>query len=132
MDLNQIKQILISCGSTSSRSSRFEHEGLRLKIRKDANGAHGVALPAPALPPVVRPRPALGRAGARRHGGRRGISGPETIEAEADAEIELAVVKSPIARHLLPIGRAGRALVCRGRSTVKKGQVLCIIEAMKS
>jgi len=63
MDLNQIKQILNLVREHELSEFEIEHEGLRLKIRKDANGAHGVALPAPALPPVVTPAAGAGTAG---------------------------------------------------------------------
>ena len=49
----------------------------------------------------------------------------------ADSEIELAVVKSPIVGTFYRSPRAGAPSFVEIGSTVKKGQVLCIIEAMK-
>ena len=132
MDLNQIKQILNLVREHELSEFEIEHEGLRLKIRKDANGAHGVALPAPALPPVVTPAAGAGTAGrAPAMAAGAALSGPETIEAEADAEIELAVVKSPIVGTFYRSAEPGAPSFVEVGSTVKKGQVLCIIEAMK-
>jgi len=106
----------------------IEHDGLRLKVRKDANGAHLVNLgnlagpavsaapaPAPASVPVQAP----------------GVAMPAAAEAPADAEIELAVVKSPIVGTFYRSSEPGAASFVDIGSTVKKGDVLCIIEAMK-
>jgi acetyl-CoA carboxylase biotin carboxyl carrier protein len=51
--------------------------------------------------------------------------------AAADAEIELAVVKSPIVGTFYRSPEPGASSFVDIGSTVKKGQVLCIIEAMK-
>ena len=47
------------------------------------------------------------------------------------AEIELAVVKSPIVGTFFRSAEPGAASFVDVGTTVKKGQVLCIIEAMK-
>ena len=49
----------------------------------------------------------------------------------ADAEIELAVVKSPIVGTFYRSSEPGAASFVEIGSTIKKGDVLCIIEAMK-
>ena len=59
------------------------------------------------------------------------LSGPEASDAGADAEIELAVVKSPIVGTFYRSAEPGAPSFVEVGSTVKKGQVLCIIEAMK-
>ena len=51
MDLDQIKQILDLVREHELSEFEIEHEGLRLKIRKDANGAHVVSHAAPACRP---------------------------------------------------------------------------------
>src|SRR5262249_60327134 len=59
MDLNQIRQILDLVREHELSEFEIEHEGLRLKIRKDVNGAHVVTVPAPANPAgVTAPAPA--------------------------------------------------------------------------
>jgi len=128
MDLNQIRQILDLVREHELSEFEIEHDGLRLKIRKDANGAHVVTLPAPALPAVVLPAaaapPALQAA----------LPSPATSAPAtdaADAEIELAVVKSPIVGTFYRSAEPGAAPFVELGSMVKKGQVLCIIEAMK-
>src|SRR6185295_12179591 len=92
-----------------------------------------VSLPAPALPPIVMPSAAVagtsGPAAALSAGA--ALSGPEASEAAADAEIELAVVKSPIVGTFYRSAEPGSPSFVDIGTTVKKGQVLCIIEAMK-
>ena len=101
----------------------IEHEGLRLKIRKDANGAHVVAHAAPALPRHAARRPAAAPAP---------VAGSAAPDADlGESEIELAVVKSPIVGTFYRSSEPGSPAFVDIGSSVKKGEVLCIIEAMK-
>jgi acetyl-CoA carboxylase biotin carboxyl carrier protein len=133
MDLNQIREILDLVREHELSEFEIEHEGLRLKIRKDANGAHLVAAPAAAIPTVVTPASSGGAVGsAPAPVATSGASPAQApIDAGADAEIELAVVKSPIVGTFYRSSEPGAAAFVDIGSTVKKGQVLCIIEAMK-
>jgi acetyl-CoA carboxylase biotin carboxyl carrier protein len=124
MDLQQIKQILDLDREHEQSEFEIEHEGLRLKIRKDANGAHLVTHAAPVLPAApppaaAPPPPAAG-----------GIATPVAADAD-DTEIELAVVKSPIVGTFYRSSEPGSPAFVEIGSSVKKGDVLCIIEAMK-
>jgi len=124
MDLQQIKQILDLVREHDLSEFEIEHEGLRLKIRKDANGAHLVThaapvLPTAPLPAAAPPPPAAG-----------GIATPVAADAD-DTEIELAVVKSPIVGTFYRSSEPGSPAFVEIGSSVKKGDVLCIIEAMK-
>ena len=124
MDLQQIKQILDLVREHDLSEFEIEHEGLRLKIRKDANGAHLVThaapvLPTAPLPAAAPPPPAAG-----------GIATPVAADAD-DTEIELAVVKSPIVGTFYRSSEPGSPAFVEIGSAVKKGDVLCIIEAMK-
>ena len=121
MDLDQIKKILDLVREHELSEFEVEHEGLRLKIRKDANGAHVVAHVAPHQAPAsaqaaAPPPPAP--------------AGPSVAEL-GDAEIELAVVKSPIVGTFYRSSEPGSASFVEIGASVKKGDVLCIIEAMK-
>jgi acetyl-CoA carboxylase biotin carboxyl carrier protein len=128
MDLNQIKQILDLVREHELAEFEIEHDGLRLKVRKEANGASPVALPAPALPPPALP--ASGAALTAPAAAAGGLASPAAAEA-ADTEIEFAVVKSPIVGTFYRSSEPGAASFVEIGSTVKKGEVLCIIEAMK-
>jgi acetyl-CoA carboxylase biotin carboxyl carrier protein len=73
------------------------------------------AIAQPVAAPAAAPPPAAAPAG----------------DAAADTEIELAVVKSPIVGTFYRSSEPGAPPFVDIGTTVKKGQVLCIIEAMK-
>jgi acetyl-CoA carboxylase biotin carboxyl carrier protein len=133
MDLEQIKQILDLVREHDLSEFEIEHEGLRLKVRKDANGAHVVTLPAPPAPLVLPPSTASPSSMAPAPAA-PAMAVPTMAAAPADAtdaEIELAVVKSPIVGTFYRSSEPGAASFVEIGSTIKKGDVLCIIEAMK-
>jgi acetyl-CoA carboxylase biotin carboxyl carrier protein len=121
IDLDQLKQILDLVRDHELSELEIEQEGVRLKIRKDAAGGF-VTVPASAAPAALAaPVPtAVG-----------GLPGPVATEPAGDPEIELAVVKSPIVGTFYRSPEPGAPPFVEIGSTVKKGQVLCIIEAMK-
>ncbi len=123
MDLDHIKKILDLVREHELSEFEIEHEGLRLKIRKDANGPHIVSHAAPAAPPAVPS--AVGAAPPL-----PGASAPQTLDL-GGGEIELAVVKSPIVGTFYRSSEPGSPAFVEIGSSVKKGDVLCIIEAMK-
>jgi len=129
MDLDQLKQILDLVREHELSEFEIEQDGLRVKIRKDANGAHIVTIPAAPNLPVVMPA-ALSTSGALAAPGPAPASAPAAGET-TDAEVELAVVKSPIVGTFYRSPEPGAASFVEIGATVKKGQVLCIIEAMK-
>jgi acetyl-CoA carboxylase biotin carboxyl carrier protein len=131
MDLNQIKQILELVREHELSEFEIEHDGLRLKIRKEANGAHVVALPSPVMPAVVMPAAPVPAAVGAGPAASAAVPAPLSADTGADAEIELAVVKSPIVGTFYRSAEPGASAFVEIGSTVKKGQVLCIIEAMK-
>ena len=125
MDLNQIKQILDLVREHELSEFEIEHDGLRLKIRKDAVGTHILTHQAgPVMPaaPVAQaaPAPAVSASAAG-----------SSVTDIGDAEIELAVVKSPIVGTFYRSSEPSSPSFVEIGSSVKKGDVLCIIEAMK-
>jgi len=125
MDLNQIKQILDLVREHELSEFEIEHEGLRLKIRKDANGAPVVAHPGHAVPVM----PMSGAATVPAAAPVAGTAAPSV--ADLGEEIELAVVKSPIVGTFYRSSEPGTPPFVEIGASVKKGGVLCIIEAMK-
>jgi acetyl-CoA carboxylase biotin carboxyl carrier protein len=128
VDLDLLKQILNLVREHELSEFEIEQEGLRLKIRKDVAGglatlpvASGVLIPSPASPGGAPT--AVSAAG---HGPMAGPTSPEEI-----VDIELAVVKSPIVGTFHRSPEPGAPAFVEVGSLVKKGQVLCIIEAMK-
>jgi acetyl-CoA carboxylase biotin carboxyl carrier protein len=130
MDLDQLKQLLELVREHELAEFEIEQEGLRVKIRKDASGTPIVTLPGtPALPTVVIPGATA--ASASTPASVAPSSTPAEAGASAEAEIELAVVKSPIVGTFYRSPEPGAPPFVEIGSMVKKGQVLCIIEAMK-
>jgi len=120
MDLDQLKQILDLVREHELSEFEVEQGGLRLKVRKDVSGAFvpvhtAHAYAAPPVPSSSAPPPAV----------------PVGVAAAADVDVELAVVKSPIVGTFFRSSEPGAAPFVEVGATVKKGQVLCIIEAMK-
>jgi acetyl-CoA carboxylase biotin carboxyl carrier protein len=121
MDLDQLKQILELVQAHGLNEFEIEHQGLRLKIRKDSRAVTAVAVP-------EAPAAAVASSAAR----------PASVAApglpaldESPDEIELAVVKSPIVGTFYRSPEPETPPFVEIGSVVKKGQVLCIIEAMK-
>jgi acetyl-CoA carboxylase biotin carboxyl carrier protein len=120
MDLDQLKQILDLVREHELSAFEIEQDGLRLKIRKDASGAYvPVQAPhvhaAPAVPPATAPP----------------TPGAPVAVGATEVDMELAVVKSPIVGTFYRSSEPGASAFVEVGASVKKGQVLCIIEAMK-
>ena len=119
MDLDQLQKILDLVREHELAEFEIEHEGLRLKVRKNAAGA---IMTVPADQTVVQPAAAVSPAAT---------PVPAPVPVPADSEIELAVVKSPIVGTFYRAGEPGAKPFAEVGQTVRKGQVICIIEAMK-
>ena len=129
IDLDQLKQILDLMREHGLAEFEIEHEGQRIKLRKDAAGQF-VALPVPsaiAHPVAAPPAAAYPVAGVS--------SAPpppgNVLAADPDPDIELAIVKSPIVGTFYRSPEPSAAAFVEIGAAVKKGKVLCIIEAMK-
>ena len=120
MDLDQLKQILDLVREHDLAEFEVEQDGLRIKIRKDASGAF-VPAPAYQVQAAQAPPPQSAPPGA---------AVPVALGAP-DVDIDLAVVKSPIVGTFFRSSEPGSPAFVEVGSTVKNGQVLCIIEAMK-
>jgi acetyl-CoA carboxylase biotin carboxyl carrier protein len=131
MDLEQLKQLLDLVREHELAEFEIEHEGLRVKIRKDVNGAGIVSIPAAPAPASLASHASAAHAIAGTAAAPVPALAPAGASADADAEIELAVVKSPIVGTFYRSPEPGSASFVDIGTTVKKGQVLCIIEAMK-
>ena len=118
MDLDQLKLILELVQQHELSELELEHEGLRLRVRKEL--APRVSAPAAPYRAAEIPLPQAGPPPPA-----------SPLSVDAAAEIELAVVKSPIVGTFYRSAEPGAPAFVEVGSTVKKGQVLCIIEAMK-
>ena len=119
MDLKDIRQILDLVREHDLAEFELEREGLKLRVKKanDVVVTHTAPAPAPAPPP---PAPIAAVA----------PSAPGGEPADASG-VELAMVKSPIVGTFYRTPEPGARPFVDVGDTVRKGQVLCIIEAMK-
>ena len=125
MDIDQLKQILDLVRTHELSEFEVEQDGLKLKIRRNAAGAPVVTMPAPAA--VMAPVPAAAGVAV----GVAPAPAPAAAAEAAEADLELAVVKSPIVGTFYRSPEPDAAPFVDIGGQVKKGQVLCIIEAMK-
>jgi acetyl-CoA carboxylase biotin carboxyl carrier protein len=133
INVEQLKQILDLVREHDLSELEIEQEGLRVKVRKDASGGLAVH---PAGQPSIAPGPPATRVGAgsiapAAPSAATATPSPAQTAGDADLDIELAVVKSPIVGTFYRSPEPGAPSFVDIGSTVKKGQVLCIIEAMK-
>jgi acetyl-CoA carboxylase biotin carboxyl carrier protein len=129
INVEQLKQILDLVREHDLSELEIEQEGLRVKVRKGAGGALVVHPAGPAAQVAAPAAHATGQTPPPLPG----VSPTSSISAAeaADADIELAVVKSPIVGTFYRSPEPGAPSFVEIGSSVKKGQVLCIIEAMK-
>jgi acetyl-CoA carboxylase biotin carboxyl carrier protein len=122
MDFDDIKQILEMMREHDITEFELERDNVKLRLRKNAAEQwHAAAVPqarvdapatAPAAPAVERPEVA-------------------PVLAAAEEAVDLAVVKSPIVGTFYRASEPSAKPFTEVGETVRKGQVLCIIEAMK-
>jgi acetyl-CoA carboxylase biotin carboxyl carrier protein len=124
LDLEQLKQIVELVRQHDLAELEVESEGLRVKVRADARSGQ---MPQPASPSAFAPAAVEA---AMALGTSRPAAASVEVPDSAD-EIELAVVKSPIVGTFFRSAEPDAAPFVEVGSVVKKGQVLCIIEAMK-
>ena len=105
-----------------------EHEGLRLKIRK---GASGTLVPVLSGTPATSPPAPSSASAAASEVAQTGPTPAPSASPAAAGEVELAVVKSPIVGTFYRSAEPEAPSFVDIGTMVKKGQVLCIIEAMK-
>ena len=122
MDIDTLKQILDLVREHELSELEVEQDGLRLKVRSGVSAPVVVNVPVPA---AVAAAP-TGSAAAP-----PAASTMQIPTAVDEADIELAVVKSPIVGTFYRSPEPGAPSFVDVGATVKKGQVLCIIEAMK-
>ena len=122
MNLDDVREILVLMRENGLSEFEIEREGLKLRLRKDVST--GTVTAAPAVVAGVSAAPAAQATAAP-------AAAPGPAGESAPTDLELAVVKSPIVGTFYRSSEPGAASLVEIGTTVKKGQVLCIIEAMK-
>jgi len=127
MDFDEIKQILDMMREHELSEFELERDNFKLRVRKNSGGHWTASAPAGVPHQVYAPQmPVPGHAAAVP----LTVPGASVLTA-ADEEMELAVVKSPIVGTFYRASEPGAKPFADVGEKVKKGQVLCIIEAMK-
>jgi acetyl-CoA carboxylase biotin carboxyl carrier protein len=124
MNFDELNRILDIVRQHDLSEFELEHEGFKIKIRKGA--AIHAQFPAGttlAVPPVP-PSPSIATVPAA-------VAAAAAGTASRTDEVDLAVVKSPIVGTFFRASEPGAPPFVEVGDVVKKGQVLCIIEAMK-
>ena len=130
MTLDEIKQLIEFIKGHDLNEFELEQDGVKIRIKSGAN--HQVvtvphlpaALPMVAAPPIAAPQtPAQAAAAA--------AEAKAVADQAAEDGGEICIVKSPIVGTFYRSAEPGAKPFVSVGDTVKKGQVLCIIEAMK-
>ena len=122
MDLDEIKQILELMREHDLAEFELERDSSKVKLRKQS--APPVVAAAPAVPQITYAPAAQALTAAVPAPG-----GPVLTAASED--VDLAILKSPIVGTFYRATEPGAKPFAEVGQQVRKGQVLCIIEAMK-
>jgi acetyl-CoA carboxylase biotin carboxyl carrier protein len=127
MEFDEINRILDMVREHELSEFELEREGFKIRIKKGTPAA----TPAPYAAPMVQhavPPPTQAPAAPSAPPALEAVPNPSAPSAD---EVDLAIVKSPIVGTFFRSSEPGAAPFVEIGTTVKKGQVLCIIEAMK-
>ena len=125
--LDEIKQLVEFIKGHDLSEFELEQDGVKIRIKSGSNHSHAVAMPLlpAAMPMVAAPAVAAAAVAAA-------PAAPASAAGAAQDEGgELAIVKSPIVGTFYRSAEPGAKPFVSVGDTVRKGQVLCIIEAMK-
>jgi acetyl-CoA carboxylase biotin carboxyl carrier protein len=128
MTLDDIKQILEMVREHELAEFELEQEGVKLRIKKDAD--RFVVGPPAALPIVAGPA-AVPEAGASPVSPAPGPAAPVPVPANESESPELAIVKAPLVGTFYRSSSPEAAPYVEIGTVVHRKDVLCIIEAMK-
>jgi len=123
MNIDELKQILEIVREHGITEFELERDDMKLRIKK--NGLELTPEVLSRLPAAPAPEPAAAAPPARP------VAAPAPPAAGLEEGVELAIVKSPIVGTFYRAPEPGARPFVEVGTAVRKGQVLCIIEAMK-
>lgn len=118
MNLEELKQLLEVVRANELTEFELEQEGFKIRIRKDGSVPPPVQAAFPAAAPAAVPQ-------------QPSIVPAPSAPVQEDSDVELAIIKSPIVGTFYRAPQPGAPPFVELGQKVRKGQVLCIIEAMK-
>jgi acetyl-CoA carboxylase biotin carboxyl carrier protein len=128
MTLDEIKRLVEFIREQELTEFELEHDGMKLRV-KSGTVAHASVPLVPAVSVIAAP-PAAASPSAPAGNPAAAPAAPADTTDQEDGT-ELAIVKSPIVGTFYRSPEPGAKSFVEVNDTVKKGQVLCIIEAMK-
>ena len=123
MDFDEIARILELMREHELSEFELERDTFKLRIRKHTGGHWVAATGHPPHQGAAVPPPVLDGAAS--------AAGGAPVLPPVDEEMDLAIVKSPIVGSFYRVPEPGAKPFVAVGDVVQKGQVLCIIEAMK-
>jgi acetyl-CoA carboxylase biotin carboxyl carrier protein len=123
MNLDDIREILDLVREHDLAELEIERDGLKVRVRKAGHAAPVNASVVPMVAAVASTPPAPVVAAP--------VAAPAAPAETSDLGVDLAVIKSPIVGTFYRAPEPGARPFVEVGDSVKKGQVLCIIEAMK-
>ena len=127
MEFDEINRILDMVREHELSEFELEREGFKIKIKKGTlvNASGPFTMPMmQQVAPAAQPAPASAAPAPS-------LEAVPPPAAPASDEVDFAIVKSPIVGTFFRAAEPGAPPFVDVGTTVKKGQVLCIIEAMK-
>ena len=125
MTLDEIKQLIEFIKTHDLSEFELEHDGVKIRVKAGGNHHHVVVAPQmPATLPILGAAPVAASPAAA-----TGAAAAADLDTEEGSEV--CIVKSPIVGTFYRAAEPGAKDLASVGDTVRKGQVLCIIEAMK-
>ena len=129
MTLDEIKHLIEFIRAQDLSEFELEQDGMKIRIK---SGAAATALPmVPVAAPIAPLYASALPSGTPVPTASAAPTAPASLEAPLEDGPELAIVKSPIVGTFYRAAEPGAKNFVEVGDAVKKGEVLCIIEAMK-
>lgn len=119
MDFNQIKELISIVNASEFRNFELSNEGTAIKMSKNTTESSAPIAPVVPQQPVVVHKDAVTEKQAT------------PVETKEEAPVSGNVVKAPLVGTFYASASPDKPPFVSKGATVKKGDVLCIIEAMK-
>ncbi len=133
MNQKEIKELIELLVEKDITEFELERGDMKVHVKRGSAPAPvvHVAPAVAAVQPVSVAAPPISSAPPQATTGKAPASAPPAPEAEAASDADLHIVKSPIVGTYYEAPSPGAPPFIKVGDTVKEGQVLCIIEAMK-